>query len=1080
MFRSRLGHSFSGVEVVLRPALNARDVEWGRAAALPYQLRDGGQCLPDAQRTAKHLAMKLRQDVPLVNRRVKFPARGAAILIFIFIFLRGSFAETVPPTEFAVETWQTDNGLPQNSVTDVFQSKNGYIYASTYNGIARFDGVRFALSDSVTSPELKNSRITSLYQDKTGIIWIGHETGDVSWLENGLFHSLDMGTNWPASEIVGFGSDDEGSIWALNHAGSLIRLRDGKILAPLPSPVKTPPGTPRLVEAGNGLWTTFRGVAAYVHDGELQPFHFDSTSETAYFESTCPSRDGGLWVAGERQMRKWTGGRNGKWTANLGAFPWNEAFITTMLETHDGSLMVGTLDTGIYVFTAAGAVSHLSHTNGLPHDWIRSMAEDHEGNIWLGTGGGGLCVLRARKVWMYNPPDVWQDRSVLSVGRNRADEIWAGTEGAGLYEFANNQWQHFGSAAGLSNLFVWSVLPDKRGEVWAGTWGGGLFRRTTSLFEIPSSQENFLNLPATAMLEGNRGGIIIGTMGGLLRFQDEKYQWLWKEEHADIRALAQAPDGAIWFGMNSGSGLGRWENGETRIFQKKDGLGSDFVLSLALEADGTLWIGTLDNGLCRYKNGSFATVNHSKSGLASDVIYGIADDGLEYFWISSQNGIFRVSKAELNSCADGLVPSVRCLVYGRREGMATLACTGGFQPSFCRTSDGRIWFPTTKGLAVINPRFVSHNTVTPPVWIEEASVDGKPTRINRGADGTDWLVVQPGQTRLAFQFTALSFTAPERVQFKYKLEGLEKDWLPAPAGHREVNYSYLEPREYRFRVIACNSDGFWNEEGATIKVAVLPHIWQTLWFKVLVWLCTAALVGGGVLMVARRRLQLKLERLERQRALERERARIAKDIHDDLGASLTQITMLSQTAIHQLEQPQEAAQHLRQIFGAARASTRALDEIVWAVNPRHDSLDSVATYIVKFAQDFLGATGIRCRLEMPLQLPVWTLTAEVRHNLFLAYKEALNNVIKHANAHEVRISLSLLAEGFSLCVADDGSGFDREKLSTDPRTDRLGGNGLDNMRRRLDEIGGLFELESEPGNGTKVKFQVRLALSLMH
>jgi signal transduction histidine kinase len=578
------------------------------------------------------------------------------------------------------------------------------------------------------------------------------------------------------------------------------------------------------------------------------------------------------------------------------------------------------------------------------------------------------------------------------------------------------------------------------------------------------------------MLEGGRGEIIVGTMGGLLQFQNEKCDWLWKAEHADIRALAQGSDGVIWFGMNSGSGLGRWERGATRIFQKQDGLASDFVLSLYLDGD-TLWVGTLDNGLCRYKNDKFTTIN-SKSGLPNDVIYGIADDGLGNLWISSQNGIFRVPKVELNAYADGLAQSVRCLVYGKREGLATLACTGGFQPSFCRTSDGRVWFPTSKGLAVINPHKVHPNLVKPPVWIEEASADNKPITINRETNGADWLVVQPGQVRVAFQFTALSFTAPERVQFKYKLEGLENDWLMAPAGQREIPYSYLQPREYHFRVIACNSDGLWNEEGAVMKVTVLPHFWQTWWFKASAWLWTVALVVGGVLLLARRRLQLKLERLERQRALERERARIAKDIHDDLGASLTQITMLSQTAIHQLEQPQQAAQHLRQIFGAARASTRALDEIVWAVNPRHDSLDSVATYIVKFAQDFLGTTGVRCRLEMPLQLPAWTLTAEVRHNLFLAYKEALNNVIKHAEAREVRISLTLLPEGFSLCVADDGRGFDFQKLSENPRPDRLGGNGLDNMRRRLDEIGGLFEVQSEPGRGTRVQFQVRIPLSL--
>lgn len=1020
--------------------------------------------------------MKLQTDALKIRRRFKFLRPHFAVFAFAVIFACRTFAQPQSSGQFAIETWQTDNGLPQNSVTDVFQSKDGYIYAGTYNGLARFDGVRFVIYDSVNTPALKNSRITSLYQDKSGVIWIGHETGDVSWLDHGVFHSLDRGTNWPSGEIVGFGSDDEDNVWAQNHAGSLVRLRDGKIVPPLPSAIQTQPGTPRLAQAGNGLWTTFRGVAAFLRHGELQPFHFDSSSETAYFESTCPSHDGGLWVAGERQLRKWTGAKNGKWTANLGAFPWNEAFITTMLETRDGKLLVGTLDAGIYVFTPGEAVSHLSHTNGLPHDWIRSMAEDREGNVWLGTGGGGLCVLRPRKVWMFNPPDGWQDRLVLSVAHGAGDSIWAGTEGAGLYHLANHEWTHFDSAEGLSNLFVWSVLPDSRGNVWAGTWGGGLFRKTDTRFVLPSGPESLLDVPATAIMEGNHGEVVIGTMAGLLRFQDGKYEWLWKAEHADIRALAKAPDGTIWFGMNSGSGVGRWQNGETKVFQKKDGLTSDFVLSLHLDTDGTLWIGTLDSGLCRLKDGKFATVD-SRSGLAGDVICGIADDGLGYFWISSQTGIFRVSKTELNACADGQTPSVRCLVYGKHEGLATLACTGGFQPEFCRTSDGRIWFPTGKGLAVVNPHAVTHNTVVPPVWIEEASADGKPISINRDEKSGDGTVVQPGQSRVEFQFTALSFTSPERVQFKYKLEGLEKSWLTPPAGQREVNYSYLQPGEYHFRVIACNSDGLWNEQGATMKVTVLPQIWQTWWFKVLAWLCTVSLAGGAVLLVARRRLQLKLERIERQRVLERERARIAKDIHDDLGASLTQISMLSETVIHQLERPQQAAQNLRQIFGAARASTRALDEIVWAVNPRHDSLDSLATYIVKFAQDFLGATNIRCRLEMPLQLPVWTLTAEVRHNLFLAYKEAINNVVKHADAQEVRVSLAISAEGFALCVADDGKGFDLGKVSTGSQPDRLGGNGLENMRRRLEEIGGVFEIDSRPGAGTRVAFKVKIPLT---
>jgi ligand-binding sensor domain-containing protein/signal transduction histidine kinase len=986
---------------------------------------------------------------------------------------RPGFAAPALSSEFAIENWQSDNGLPQNSVTAIFQGRNGYIYAGTYNGMVRFDGVRFVTFDSANYPELKNNRITSLYQDTNGVIWIGHESGDVSWMEHGVFHTLEPGQDWPGAEIVSFGSDDQGDLWALDHGGILIRVRDRKLVRPLPSTAQ--PGTPRLVRESSGrLWMTYRGVAAYVRDAQLQSFHFGASDPAAYFESVCSSQDGGLWVAGERRLRKWNGST---WTKDLGPFPWAQAFITVMLETHSGELLVGTLDAGMYIFRPDGNVSHLSRTNGLPHDWVRSMTEDREGNIWVGTSGAGLCVLRQRKVAMFNPPDDWEGRLVLSVAPGSGGEVWAGTEGAGLYRFANGEWSHFDASNGLANPFVWSVFEDSSSNVWAGTWQGGLFKKTANGFEPAPGTEGF-PFPITAMMQDDGQGLLVGTSAGLIRLRDANEEWLTKCERPpmpDVRAIAREPDGTLWFGMNSGGGLGCLRGGNVKTFNRKDGLASEFVLSLYLENDNTLWVGTLDNGLCRLKNGKFATIN-SKNGLPNNVICSIIDDGFGNFWIGSQNGIFHVTRTELNECADGKTSEVHCLVYGTRQGLATLACTGGFQPAVCRTPDGRMWFPTGKGLAVINPKELHRNMVKPPVWIEDANIEAKPAQIVRNPDHGDSLTVLPGQQRLQFHFTALSFTSPDRVQFKYKLEGLEKDWLEADA-HREANYSYLQPGSYVFRVIACNNDGLWNEEGASLALIIQPHVWQTVWFRILAYSGAVLLVGGVVLLVTRHRLQLKLERVERQRVLERERTRIAKDIHDDLGASLTQITMLSQTAAKELEHPEKAAQHLNQIFGAARASTHALDEIVWAVNPKHDSLDSMATYLVKFAQQFLGPSGVRCRLEMPLEFPSWLLTAEVRHNLFLAYKEALNNVVKHAAAAEVRISLELHASSFSLCVADDGRGFDLQSRIPEKLQDaeRLGGgNGLTNMRRRLEEIGGSFEIETSPAKGTKVAFVVRV------
>jgi signal transduction histidine kinase len=438
--------------------------------------------------------------------------------------------------------------------------------------------------------------------------------------------------------------------------------------------------------------------------------------------------------------------------------------------------------------------------------------------------------------------------------------------------------------------------------------------------------------------------------------------------------------------------------------------------------------------------------------------------------------------SDLNACADGKTNSIYCFTYGKADGLATLECSGGFQPAGCQTSDGLLWFPTSKGLAVIDPAKVTVNPLWPPVVIEGVTVDDQSVAIPRAnpPGQPSELLIEPGKQRFEFRYAGLSFTAPEKVRFKYRLEGLESDWVDAGA-RRVAYYSFLKPGEYNFRVLACNNDGVWNEDGAAISLRVLPHFWQTWWFTGVAMLGGAGAVGGAARTATRRRLRQRMEKLERQRALERERARIAKDIHDDLGASLTRIIMLSQSGHADADDPRQSAADLEQIYLIARELTRAMDEIVWAVSPQHDTLDSLVTYLGKFSQDFLSVAGIRCRLDVPIALPPWPVTAEVRHNLFLAFKEALHNVLKHAAATEVRISLTRFDSGFFFLINDNGRGFDPAQTAAPPAPPspnyklRLSsGNGLSNMRRRLEEIGGAFEIKSSPGEGTQVKFLVNV------
>jgi signal transduction histidine kinase len=332
---------------------------------------------------------------------------------------------------------------------------------------------------------------------------------------------------------------------------------------------------------------------------------------------------------------------------------------------------------------------------------------------------------------------------------------------------------------------------------------------------------------------------------------------------------------------------------------------------------------------------------------------------------------------------------------------------------------------------------------------------------------------------LEVQFTGLSFTSPERVQFQYRLEGHEAGWQ-TPASRR-VTLSFLPPGDYTFHVIACNNDGLWNEAGDSLAIVMLPFFWQTLWFKAVLISLGAGALALVFFLESRRRLQLKLERIARERELERERARIAQDIHDDLGASLTRIGMLSQSAAGDLHDPPRATLNLTQIYDTARDLTRAMDEIVWAVNPRHDTLESLANYIARFAHDFLSAAQIRCRLDAPLHVPELTVRSEVRHNLFLAFKETLNNAVKHSGATEVRVKLELPADGLRLAIVDNGSGFEQHKTGSGRTGDRVvSGYGMAGIRTRLEQVGGRVEIRSAPGEGTRVELFVPLPATAAH
>jgi ligand-binding sensor domain-containing protein/signal transduction histidine kinase len=969
------------------------------------------------------------------------------------------------------ELGPAQGGWPESAVTTIVQSREGYLWLGTYHGLVRFDGVRFTVFNN--TPGLANGLITALHEDSRGELWIGHETGHLTRFRSGQFESVTLSNSWPGGVIESISTDQDGDVWLMNDAGLLYRLRDAKT-AEAPGGA-SPTRKVALVRAPNGkIWLVANGVIATLEKGKVVSFPI--ATPTDFFERVLPTPDGGLWVLGNQRLRKWLGGH---WVGELDVGSSPPGNVNLLFATGSGTVLAGTLRDGLLLLRPGSEPIRFDRANGLSHNWVRALCEDSEGNVWIGTGAG-LNSLRPRKVQVLQSPDDWQGCAVLSLALDSDGSAWIGTEGAGLYRYDYGEWSYFAGSNDLPNLYVWSVLQTRARQLFVGTWGGGLLVKRGDRF-VAEGDLSQITAPVVSLYEGKDGELWIGTTAGLYRYEAGKITWsAGKDKLAfpDIRAITQTSDGTLWFGM-TGGGLGRLEDGKIKQFRKADGLGSDFIVCLYAEPDGTLWIGSSDNGLTRLKQGRFAKIT-SAQGLPSEIICHIVDDGRGNLWMGSHRGILRASRVALDRCADGITHSVSFQSYGKAEGLKSEMCSGGFQPGASVGTDGQLWFPTAKGIGIIDPSKVVPNTNVPPVVIEELWIDNQlVTNLPAStATSTRPLQVAPGKHRFEIHYTGLSFTAPDKVRFRYKLEGLEQDWKDAGTS-RLREYSYLPPAAYTFRVTACNNDEVWNETGASLEFVVLPFFWQTLWFQVSFVVAGMGLAGAGALWAGRVRVRRKLEQLERQRALERERARIARDIHDDLGASLTRITMLSQSVRGEVETMPETAADADQIYGTARELTRALDEIVWAVNPKHDTLDSLVTYLGGFAQQFLSAAGIRCRLDVPVNLPAWAITSEVRHNVFLAFKEALHNVLRHAKATEVRVSLELQPDAFELTIADNGCGFDTRvaKLNPAPRPEgaRLAaGNGLHNMRKRLEQVGGRCDWDTAPGEGTRVKFLVRV------
>lgn len=785
----------------------------------------------------------------------------AALLCFLFSASLPGAEPAMNNIRFHIASWTTEEGLPQNSVNRIIQTRDGYLWLATNDGIARFDGVNFTIYKSNNLPGLLSNRIRAIRESRDGRIWAGTEGGGIT-----VISDIAKGKTFTYTEKSGLVSnfikeiheDSKMKIWILTSKGVNYITRDGKIF-PFTTKEGLSGGVPVTLfeDSRHNLWisTDNFAVTRIAENGVSQFNEKDGLPSNLSIINIYEDYNKNLWFSTYDDLIRFS---NGTFTAITGR---PRLALLNITEDEDGNLWGGSYYGGIFLIGKDGAT--LFNDERLVDVNILSMLVDREKTIWLGTMSNGLVRLTKSVVRNYSKEQGLHHNLILSIHQDRQGVIWVGINGNQMCYFQDGRFRPF---TVIKDNFIWSVFTDSLGTHWFGSYGRGLYRYQAGRLTRFNKENGLPGNAVVALYEDSKKNLWVGMPNKEpCVYKNGTFITLGKDrgfKGSSSISFLEDSRGTLWVGTIE-SGLNRYENGRFTNYSTDNGLSNNGVRALYEDDGGGLWIGTYGGGLNRLKNGKLISIT-TKDGLYDNVVSQILEDDNDYFWMGCNRGVFRVAKKELNDFADGKIDSVNSIYYNKSDGMASDETNGGFQPSACKTASGELWFPTIQGIAAFNPNIARINDVLPPVIIEKLIIDDKEV------DSSGSIEVSPGAKNFEFHYTALSFVNPGRVRFKCKLEGFEKDWKSVDT-RRIAYYSKLPPGRYTFRVIACNNDGLWNKTGAALSFYQKPYFYQVLWFYIL---CILAAVGLSLFIYRRRIERLK----EREVVLEKQVAERTRDL----------------------------------------------------------------------------------------------------------------------------------------------------------------------------------------------------------
>ena len=983
----------------------------------------------------------------LLMMRLRVLAGGFSLSLL----LAAPLVADVSPSAFVIRNFGVEAGLPHPSVRVISQAADGHLWVATPAGLATFDGIRFELMEGSGVDSLRQA--SALGPAAGGGMWVGTREGGLWHGKGGAWREeLPAGTLAGAGGIVRVIEDRDGAVW-LQAGGAVACYRAGRVVMASDGwaggVFSLDEGPDRSVRVA-----TREGLAEVSVEGALRPvFAISEALGMRYVGGTSGGRH---WVAGVDGLRLCRSPADLQEAALVPPPLWCEAHQSSFVTDGRGGLWVGVSCEGLMHVSTAGEVHRLGEADGLAAEAVKAVFRDREGLLWVGAQGGGLSRVTPR---VFLPRGVEEGMgAVTALHADGKGRLFGASSERGIFQWHEDRLDEIAqpmepTEGGKVPVEISALARLANGALLAGTARKGLLeigrKRAMRVGDIPDAEARIGSLLAEA-----DGGLWIGRSGDppLLRVHDGSLASIpLGDGGVAVRCLLRGEGGRVWVGTER-HGLMGWKDGELSVVGFPPGIAPVTIRALA-ESAGTLWVASAGAGLWRWK-GERLRACREADGLPEDRLSALRADGRGGLWVAGEQSWFHLGESLLDAWFDGLAPCPGATRFGKEDGLAGWRPAAGRGEGSAATTDGRLWFAADPGLLEVRPERFVPSTAKPLAAVEALFADG--VAVPAGER------LPRGTRRVELRFKGLLLEDPEGLRYETRLDPVENRWV-ARDGGTSVAFRDLRPGAYRFAVRVVDRRGRVSEQPALLAFELPVPMWREPWVQGLAYAGLLPLVVLGTRGVMALRMRREAARVAIERALAEERARISRDMHDDISVGLTELALLGD----RLAEGETPGEEARQVSRRSRELMDAMNEAIWLLHPRQDSLEDMASFLQRSVRRWTAASGLACRFDLCADFSRQNLAPEVRRSILLACKEAVHNVIRHARARRILIAVREEGGNFVVSIEDDGIGLGGRKRPEGQTTDG-GGNGLPNMRHRMESVGGSVRFEVPPQGGTRV------------